>query len=212
MLWWDDLMKNVVAMNSNNYTQEGQVEGQVNDQVANDQNVGSQEGNQKKGGFNGKYKERIKVEDKKLTLKRENPKDEPFTAEIPGRNSQYIRACFHHNGYDDEISKVNSDDDLQKLVDKAVAKRRDKKKPNKYSKKSVDELLLDLADNLEALEEKTGKSPEELYKDAQEVVDKREDEKDEKEEEELTEALQKIKERRAARQESRKGSSTSLPQ
>lgn len=200
-------------MNSNNYTQEGQVEGQVNDQVANDQNVGSQKGDQKKGGFNGKYKERIRVENKQLEL-RENPNDkEPkFKAKIPGRNSQYIRACFHHNGYDDEISKVNSDDDLQKLVDKAVAKRRDKKKPNKYSKKSVDELLLDLADNLEALEEKTGKSPEELYKDAQEVVDKREDEKDEKEEEELTEALQKIKERRAARQESRKGSSTSLPQ
>lgn len=193
MLWWDDLMKNVVAMNSNNYTQEGQVEGQV----VNDQNVGSQEGNQKKGGFNGKYKERIKVEDKKLTLKRENPKDEPFTAEIPGRNSQYIRACFHHNGYDDEISKVNSNDDLQKLVDKAVAKRRDKKKPNKYSKKSVDELLLDLADNLEALEEKTGKSPEELYKDAQEVVDKRELERIDKEEEEAREA----KARRDARRE-----------
>lgn len=193
MLWQDDLMKNVVAMNSNNYTQEGQVEGQV----VNDQNVGSQEGNQKKGGFNGKYKERIKVEDKKLTLKRENPKDEPFTAEIPGRNSQYIRACFHHNGYDDEISKVNSDDDLQKLVDKAIAKRRDKKKPNKYSKKSVDELLLDLADNLEALEEKTGKSPEELCKDTQEVVDKRELERIDKEEEEAREA----KARRDARRE-----------
>lgn len=185
-------------MDNNLSTQEGQVEGQVvNDQNVNDQNVGSQKGNQKKGGFNGKYKERIKVEDKKLTLKRENPKDEPFTATIPGRNSQYIRACFHHNGYDDEISKVNSDDDLQKLVDKAVAKRRDKKKPNKYSKKSVDELLLDLADNLEALEEKTGKSPEELCKDTQEVVDKRELERIDKEEEEAREA----KARREARRE-----------
>ena len=190
MLWWDDLMKNSVAMNSNNYTQEGQ--------VVNDQNVGSQEGNQKKGGFNGKYKERIRVEDKQLEL-RENPDDEnpKFKAKVPDGCSQYIRACFHHNGYDDEISKVNSNDDLQKLVDKAVAKRRDKKKPNKYSKKSVDELLLDLADNLEALEEKTGKSPEELYKDAQEVVDKRELERIDKEEEEAREA----KARRDARRE-----------
>lgn len=201
MLWWDDLMKNLVAMNSNNYTQEGQVEGQVNDQNVNDQNVGSQKGNQKKGGFNGKYKERIKVEDKKLTLKRENPKDEPFTATIPGRNSQYIRACFHHNGYDDEISKVNSDDDLQKLVDKAVAERREKKgKTNKYSKKSVDELLLDLADNLEALNKKTGKSPEELCKYTQEVVDKRKLEEADKDVEELAEALEKAKARRDALQ------------
>jgi hypothetical protein len=201
MLWWDDLMKNVVAMNSNNYTQEGQVEGQVNDQVANDQNVGSQKGDQKKGGFNGKYKERIRVENKQLEL-RENPNDkEPkFKAKIPGRNSQYIRACFHHNGYDDEISKVNSDDDLQKLVDKAVAKRRDKKKPNKYSKKSVDELLLDLADILEALEEKKDKSPEEWCKDAQEVVDKRELEEADKDVEELAEALEKAKARREALQ------------
>lgn len=197
MLWWDDLMKNVVAMNSNNYTQEGQVEGQV----VNDQNVGSQEGNQKKGGFNGKYKERIRVENKQLEL-RENPNDkEPkFKAKIPGRNSQYIRACFHHKGYDDEISKVNSDDDLQKLVDKAVAKRRDKKKPNKYSKKSVDELLLDLADILEALEEKKDKSPEEWCKDAQEVVDKRELEEADKDVEELAEALEKAKARREALQ------------
>nr|DAU06802.1 MAG TPA: hypothetical protein [Caudoviricetes sp.] len=194
-------MKNVVAMNSNNYTQEGQVEGQVNDQVANDQNVGSQKGDQKKGGFNGKYKERIRVENKQLEL-RENPNDkEPkFKAKIPGRNSQYIRACFHHNGYDDEISKVNSDDDLQKLVDKAVAKRRDKKKPNKYSKKSVDELLLDLADILEALEEKKDKSPEEWCKDAQEVVDKRELEEADKDVEELAEALEKAKARREALQ------------
>jgi len=201
MLWWDDLMKNLVAMNSNNYTQEGQVEGQVNDQVANDQNVGSQKGDQKKGGFNGKYKERIRVENKQLEL-RENPNDkEPkFKAKIPGRNSQYIRACFHHNGYDDEISKVNSDDDLQKLVDKAVAKRRDKKKPNKYSKKSVDELLLDLADILEALEEKKDKSPEEWCKDAQEVVDKRELEEADKDVEELAEALEKAKARREALQ------------
>lgn len=189
-------------MNSNNYTQEGQVEGQVvNDQNVNDQNVGSQKGNQRKGGFNGKYKERIRVENKQLEL-RENPNDkEPkFKAKIPGRNSQYIRACFHHNGYDDEISKVNSDDDLQKLVDKAVAKRRDKKKPNKYSKKSVDELLLDLADILEALEEKKDKSPEEWCKDAQEVVDKRELEEADKDVEELAEALEKAKARREALQ------------
>lgn len=189
-------------MDNNLSTQEGQVEGQVvNDQNVNDQNVGSQKGNQKKGGFNGKYKERIKVEDKKLTLKRENPKDEPFTATIPGRNSQYIRACFHHNGYDDEISKVNSDDDLQKLVDKAVAERREKKgKTNKYSKKSVDELLLDLADNLEALNKKTGKSPEELCKYTQEVVDKRKLEEADKDVEELAEALEKAKARRDALQ------------
>lgn len=194
MLWWDDLMKNLVAMNSNNYTQEGQVEGQV----VNDQNVGSQEGNQKKGGFNGKYKERIRVEDKQLEL-RENPDDEnpKFKAKVPDGCSQYIRACFHHKGYDDEISKVNSDDDLQKLVDKAVAERRDKKKPNKYSKMTEEELLLNLAYILEALEEKKDKSPEEWCKDAQEVVDKRELERIDKEEEEAREA----KARRDARRE-----------
>lgn len=202
MLWWDDLMKNSVAMNSNNYTQEGQVEGQVNDQVANDQNEGSQKGDQKKGGFNGKYKERIRVENKQLEL-RENPNDkEPkFKAKVPDGCSQYIRACFHHKGYDEEISKVNSDDDLQKLVDKAVAERREKKgKTNKYSKKSVDELLLDLADNLEALNKKTGKSPEELCKYTQEVVDKRKLEEADKDVEELAEALEKAKARREALQ------------
>ena len=196
-------MKNLVAMNSNNYTQEGQVEGQVvNDQNVNDQNVGSQKGNQKKGGFNGKYKERIRVENKQLEL-RENPNDKEskFKTEVPDGCSQYIRACFHHNGYDDEISKVNSDDDLKKLVDKAVAERREKKgKTNKYSKKSVDELLLDLANNLKALEEKTGKSPEELCKDSQEVVDKRELEEADKDVEELAEALEKAKARREALQ------------
>ena len=191
-------------MDNNLSTQEGQVEGQVvNDQNVNDQNVGSQEGNQKKGGFNGKYKERIRVENKQLEL-RENPNDkEPKFKAYVGEGkfvSQYVRTCFHHNGYDDEISKVNSDDDLQKLVDKAVAKRRDKKKPNKYSKKSVDELLLDLADILEALEEKKDKSPEEWCKDAQEVVDKRKLEEADKDVEELAEALEKAKARREALQ------------
>ena len=203
MLWWDDLLKNIQSLMDNNLsTQEGQVEGQVvNDQNVNDQNVGSQKGNQKNGGFKGKYKERIKVKEKQLEL-RENPNDqEPkFKAKVPDGCSQYIRACFHHNGYDDEISKVNSDDDLQKLVDKAVAKRRDKKKPNKYSKQSVDELLLDLADILEALEEKKDKSPEEWCKDAQEVVDKRELEEADKDVEELAEALEKAKARREALQ------------
>lgn len=203
MLWWDDLMKNSVAMNSNNSSQESHVEGQVvNDQNVNDQNVGSQKGNQKKGGFNGKYKERIRVEDKQLEL-RENPDDEnpKFKAKVPDGCSQYIRACFHHDGYDDEISNVNSNDDLQKLVDKAVAERREKKgKTNKYSKKSVDELLLDLADNLEALNKKTGKSPEELCKDSQEVVDKRKLEEADKDVEELAEALEKAKARRDALQ------------
>lgn len=207
-------------MDNNLSTQEGQVEGQVvNDQNVNDQNVGSQKGNQKNGGFKGRYKERIRVEKKWLEL-RDNPDDkEPKFKAYVGEGkfvSQYVRTRINHGHVDEELDNVTSNEDLQKIVDrlKEEKKESDKKKgkTNKYSKKSVDELLLDLADNLEALEEKTGKSPEELYKDAQEVVDKREDEKDEKEEEELTEALQKIKERRAARQESRKGSSTSLPQ
>lgn len=203
-------------MDNNLSTQEGQVEGQVvNDQNVNDQNEGSQKGDQKKGEFKGRYKKRIKVEKKWLKL-RENPNDkEPKFKAYVGEGkfvSQYVRTCINHGHVDEELDNVTSNEDLKKIVAKLLAEYGDKKKPNKYSKKSVDELLLDLADNLEALEEKTGKSPEELYKDAQEVVDKREDEKDEKEEEELTEALQKIKERRAARQESRKGSSTSLPQ
>lgn len=205
MLWWDDLMKNVVAMNSNNYTQEGQVEGQVvNDQNVNDQNVGSQKGNQKNGGFKGRYKERIRVEDKQLEL-RENPDDkEPKFKAYVGEGkfvSQYVRTRINHGHVDEELDNVTSNEDLQKIVDrlKEEKKESDKKKgkTNKYSKKSVDELLLDLADNLEALEEKTGKSPEELYKDAQEVVDKRELERIDKEEEEAREA----KARRDARRE-----------
>lgn len=201
MLWWDDLMKNLVAMNSNNYTQEGQV---VNDQNVNDQNVGSQKGDQKKGGFKGRYKERIKVEKKWLEL-REDPNDkEPKFKAYVGEGkfvSQYVRTRINHGHVDEELDNVTSNEDLKKIVAKLLAKYGDKKKPNKYSKKSVDELLLDLADNLEALEEKTGKSPEELYKDAQEVVDKRKLEEADKDVEELAEALEKAKARRDARRE-----------
>lgn len=188
-------------MDNNLSTQEGQVEGQVvNDQNVNDQNVSSQEGDQKKGGFKGRYKERIRVEKKCLEL-RENPNDkEPKFKAYVGEGkfvSQYVRTSINHGHVDEELDNVTSNEDLKKIVAKLLAEYRDKKKPNKYSKKSVDELLLDLADNLEALEEKTGKSPEELYKDAQEVVDKRELERIDKEEEEAREA----KARRDARRE-----------
>ena len=202
-------------MDNNLSTQEGQVEGQVvndqnvndqnvNDQNVNDQNVGSQKGNQKNGGFKGRYKERIKVEKKWLDL-RDNPDDkEPKFKAYVGEGkfvSQYVRTSINHGHVDEELDNVTSNEDLQKIVErlKEEKKESDKKKgkTNKFSKKSVDELLLDLADNLEALEEKTGKSPEELYKDAQEVVDKRELERIDKEEEEAREA----KARRDARRE-----------
>lgn len=195
-------------MDNNLSTQEGQVEGQVvNDQVANDQNVGSQKGNQEQGGFKGRYKERIRVEKKCLEL-REDPNDkEPKFKAYVGEGkfvSQYVRTRINHGHVDEELDNVTSNEDLEKIVDrlKEEKKESDKKKgkTNKYSKKSVDELLLDLADNLEALEEKTGKSPEELYKDAQEVVDKRELEKAIKKEKEKEEEWQKAKEMREALQ------------
>lgn len=187
----------------NNSSQESHVEGKVNDQQVKTQ----------KGGFKSRYLKRIKVKNRQLEL-REDPNDQKpkFKAYVgEGRSvPQYIRTSINHGYMDDELDNVTSDEDLKKIVDKLLAERGEEKSTNKFSKKSVDELLLDLADILEALNEKTGKSPAELCADAQEAWEQREDKKDEKEEEELTEALQKIKERRAARQESRKGSSTLL--
>ena len=179
-------------MNSNNYTQEGQVEGQVNDQQVNKQ----------KGGFKGKYKERIKVEKKWLEL-REDPNDQKtyFMAYVWVGDfvSQYIRTSINHGHADDELDNVASDEDLQKIVDRLIEEKKesDKKSTNKFSKKPTEELLVTLADVLEALNEKTGKSPQELCADAQEAFDKRELERIDKEEEEAREA----KARRDARRE-----------
>nr|DAQ27516.1 MAG TPA: hypothetical protein [Caudoviricetes sp.] len=197
MLWWDDLLKNIQPLMDNNLsTQEGQVEGQV----VNDQNVGSQKGNQEQGGFKGRYKERIKVEKKWLKL-RDNPDDkEPKFKAYVGEGkfvSQYVRTCINHGHVDEELDNVTSNEDLKKIVAKLLAEYGDKKKPNKYSKMTEEELLLNLAYILEALEEKKDKSLEEWYKDAQEVVDKRELERIDKEEEEAREA----KARRDARRE-----------
>lgn len=146
MLWWDDLMKNVVAMNSNNYTQEGQVEGQVNDQVANDQNVGSQEGNSKT--------ERL------YTLKGGKLTVGNFKAGVVGDgNSQSISGRLRSGKLDDELKKIASDDDLQKLVDKLIAER---KNGDDYSQMTEEDLRRMLYRGLAALVGKTNKSIEDV--------------------------------------------------
>ncbi len=187
-------------MNSNNYTQEGQVEGQVNDQVANDQNEGSQKGNQKKGGLGStqsKHKDALTVSKGTVTFN-------GFEHEVGTDYSTYISGKYRQGVIDDDLDKINSKEDLKAFLDKQIEekKEKDKKKeqPKNYSKKSEAQLQVILNDVLSALEEKTGKSPEELCKGAQEAWEKREWEKALKEEKEKEEAWQKAKERKEALQ------------
>ena len=157
MLWWDDLMKNVVAMNSNNYTQEGQVEGQVNDQVANDQNVGSQKGDQKKGGLESKsdYFGEYTVSGGTVTFK-------GFEHEVGTENSQYISGKLRLGKLDKELAKVNSADDWKALLDRLIAGRRKKNKGINYSQMTEKELKGVLNNVLRALVGKTNKSVEDI--------------------------------------------------
>lgn len=184
MLWWDDLLKNIPAMNSNNYTQEGQVEGQVNDQQVNTQ----------KGGLGSKD---FKVSKGEVTFG-------DFRYEVGKDNSTYISGKYRLGGLEDDLAKVNSEEDLKALLNRLIEekKERDKEKeqPKNYSKKSIDQLQVILNDVLQALGEKTNKSPEELCKGAQDAWEKRELEKALKEEKETEEAWQKAKERKEALQ------------
>ena len=148
MLWWDGLLKNIPAMNSNNYTQEGQVEGQVNDQVANDQNVGSQKGDQKKGGLESKSDYFGTV-----TFK-------GFEHEVGTENSQYISGKLRLGKLDKELAKVNSADDWRALLDRLIAGRRKKNKGINYSQMNEKELKGVLNNVMRALVGKTNKSVE----------------------------------------------------
>lgn len=163
MLWWDDLKKNSVAMNSNNYTQEGQVEGQVNDQVANDQNVGSQKGDQKKGGLESKsdYFGEYTVSGGTVTFK-------GFKHKVGTENSQYISGKLRLGKLDKELAKVNSDDDWKALLDRLIAGRRKKNKGINYSQMTEKELKGVLNNVLRALVGKTNKSVEDICAEMQE--------------------------------------------
>ena len=208
MLWWDDLLKNIPAMNSNNYTQEGQVEGQVvNDQVANDQNEGSQKGNQKKGGLGStqsKLKDTLTVSDGEVSFR-------GFHYEVGTDYSTYISGKYRQGVIDDELDKINSKEDLKAFLDKQIEEKKEKdkkkKQPKNYSKKSIDQLQVILNDVLQALGEKTNKSPEVLCADAQDAWEKRELERIDKEEEEAREA----KARRDARREAILSKSNNQP-
>lgn len=196
MLWWDDLLKNSVAMNSNNYTQEGQVEGQV----VNDQNVNDQQVNTQKGGLGStqsKLKDALKVSKGEVKFR-------GFHYKVGTDNSTYISGKYRQGMIDDELDKINSEEDLKAFLDKQIEEKKEKdkkkKQPKDYSKKSIEQLQVMLNDVLQALGEKTGKSPEELCADAQDAWEKRELEKAIKEEEEKEEDLKKTRERKEALQ------------
>lgn len=196
MLWWDDLMKNLVAMNSNNSIQEGQVEGQVNDQVANDQNVGSQKGDQKKGGLESKSRHfgDYKVSDGIVTFK-------GFEHEVGTDYSRRINGKLRLGVLDDDLDKVNSYEDLKALLDKEIEemKESDKNKPSKRSKKTKEELEENLTIALNALMElEPDKSPKDLIKKDQALWEKQRLEKLDQVEKDLTEALDRTKAERQA--------------
>ena len=179
MLWWDDLLKNIQSiMDSNNSIQEGQVEGQVvNDQNVNDQNVGSQEGDQKKGRLGStqsKHSEDFKVSDGTVSFR-------GFHYEVGTDKSTYISGKYRQGMIDDDLNKINSEEDLIALLNRLIEEKKEKdkkkKQPKNYSKKSIEQLQVILNDVLSALNEKTGKSPEELCKPAQEAWKQRRREK-----------------------------------
>lgn len=156
MLWWDDLLKNIQSLMDNNLsTQEGQVEGQVNDQVANDQNVGSQKGDQKKGGLESKsdYFGKYTVSGGTVTFK-------GFEHEVGTENSQYISGKLRLGKLDKELAKVNSADDWRALLDRLIAGRRKKNKGINYSQMNEKELKGVLNNVMRALVGKTNKSVE----------------------------------------------------
>lgn len=185
MLWWDDLIPKYNTAMENNSSQEGQVEGQVNDQQVKKQ----------KGGLGSKsrHKDALKVSDGTVTFK-------GFSYEVGTDYSTYISGKYRQGVIDDDLDKVNSLDDLKALLDKQIEekKEKDKKKPSKYSKVTEEELLVTLADVLKALEEKTGKNPEELCKGAQEAWKQRRREELQKQEEEALARAKKFKEEREA--------------
>lgn len=187
MLWWDDLMKNLVAMNSNNYTQEGQVEGQV----VNDQQVNTQKGGL--GSTQSKLKDTLTVSGGVVEFR-------GFRYKVGTGNSTYISGKYRQGVIDDDLDKINSYDDLKAFLDKQIEekKEKDKKKPSKRSKKTKEELEENLTIALNALMElEPDKSPKDLIKRDQALWEQRELERIDKEEEEAREA----KARRDARRE-----------
>lgn len=174
MLWWDDLIPKYNTAMENNSSQEGQVEGQV----VNDQQVKKQKGGL--GSTKSRHKDALKVSDGTVTFK-------GFSYKVGTGNSTYISGKYRQGVIDDDLDKINSYDDLKAFLDKQIEekKEKDKKKPSKYSKVTEEELLLNLAEVLEALNEKTGKSPQELCKDAQEAWRQRRKEELKKTREEL---------------------------
>lgn len=132
-------------MDNNLSTQEGQVEGQVvNDQNVNDQNVGSQEGN-------SKTKRPYTLKGGKLTVGN-------FKADVVGDgNSQSISGRLRSGKLNNELKKIASNEDLQKLVDKLVAER---KNGGDYSQMTEEDLRRTLYQVLVALVRKTNKSIE----------------------------------------------------
>ena len=129
-------------MDNNLSTQEGQV---VNDQNVNDQNVGSQEGNQRKG--QSKTRHTYTLEGGKLTFK-------DFTVDVG--NSQRVSGRLRFGKLDDELDKVASKEDLQKLVDKIAGNGND------YSQMTEEDLRRILYQVLVALVGKTTKSVEDI--------------------------------------------------
>ena len=138
-------------MDNNLSTQEGQVEGQVvNDQNVNDQNVGSQKGKQKKGQSVTKHTYTLKGG--KLTFK-------DFTVDVG--NSTRVSGRLRFGKLDDELDKVASKEDLQKLVDKIDGNGND------YSQMTEEDLRRMLYQVLEALVGKTNKSVEDVCEEIQ---------------------------------------------
>lgn len=168
----------------NNSSQESHVEGKVNDQQVKNQ----------KGGLGSKSRHfgDYKVLDGTVTFK-------GFSYEVGKGNSQYINGRLRLGVLDDKLDEINSYDDLKAFLDKLLEERKGKKEnPNKFSKKSEDELLAIFGDVLKALEEKTGKSPEELCKDAQEAWKQRRREELKKRREELLARAKMIEEEEEA--------------
>lgn len=133
-------------MDNNLSTQEGQVEGQV----VNDQNVGSQEGNQRKG--QSKTKHTYTLKGGKLTFR-------GFKVDVG--NSTRVSGRLRFGKLDGELDKVASKEDLQKLVDKIEGNG------NYYSQMTEEDLRRMLYQGLAALVGKTNKSIEGICEELQ---------------------------------------------
>lgn len=174
-------------MDNNLSSQEGQVEGQV----VNDQQVKTQ-----KGGLGSKSRHfgDYKVSDGTVTFK-------GFKHEVGTDYSRRINGKLRLGVLDDDLDKVNSNEDLKALLDKEIEemKESDKNKPSKRSKKTKEELEENLTIALNALMElEPDKSPKDLIKRDQALWEKQRLEKLDQVEKDLTEALDRTKAERQA--------------